>query len=335
MIYPKGEAVYENMNTSFTNFGELLSDLRSNNFTGSVHVSFWEYEGNIFLDNGNIMNAVEEIEGSKVTGREAVERISEKAKEKGGSISVYALSEEMVTLLGSVVQSELIYQDLSTDFTSVDGLINKLRRESHTGFVEVDIENDPKDGYIYFLSGEIIDCYMAKNGDELTGIKILSRIVDAAARQGANFNVYQAAIEDSFAEEEEIRVSHQFPEMLETWGLILGTVESVVSEAVGEKQFLNILKETMIDHANDYPFLDPFAARFRYEEGEIDFRGEPEKRLSQGVGVCLEDTIDRLDAENPGQDLKVRIYQRLGQVSEEQANRINKLGLTPHIPGQT
>lgn len=333
MIYPKGDAIYENMNTSFTNFGELLSDLKANTFTGSVHVSFWEYEGNLFLDNGNIMNAVEEREGGKTTGREAVERVTQKAKEKGGSISVYSLSEDMVTMLGSVVQSQLIYQDLSTDFTSVEGLINKLRQENHTGYVEVDLKDDQRDGFIYFLSGEIINCLLTRNGEELAGVKILSRIVDAAAAQGATFNVYQAAIEDSFAEGEEIRVSYHFPELLETWGAILGEVEETIDGQLGESVFLNTLKETMIDHADDFPFLDPFAARFQYQDGNINFRGEPEKRFSKGLGICLTDTIERLHAENQKGDLKSRVYQRLAQVQEEHADAMVRLGLMDHLPG--
>ena len=61
MIFPKKDAVYQNLNTSFTNFGEMLVDLKENNFTGVVQVSFWEYEGVLLLDNGNIVNATEEI----------------------------------------------------------------------------------------------------------------------------------------------------------------------------------------------------------------------------------------------------------------------------------
>ncbi|MEJ2413298.1 MAG: hypothetical protein P8Y34_09965 [Anaerolineales bacterium] len=60
MIFPKREPVYQNLNTSFTNFGELLVDLNENSFTGVVQVSFWEYEGVMLLDNGNIINAVQE-----------------------------------------------------------------------------------------------------------------------------------------------------------------------------------------------------------------------------------------------------------------------------------
>ena len=68
MIFPRRDAVYQNLNTSFTNFGELLVDLKENSFTGVVQISYWEYEGILLLDNGNIINGIEEINGNIITG---------------------------------------------------------------------------------------------------------------------------------------------------------------------------------------------------------------------------------------------------------------------------
>lgn len=332
MIYPKVEVVYENMNTSFTNFEELISDLSANQFTGSVKVSFWEYEGNLFIDNGNVVNAVEEMEEEKFTGKVAVKRLMEKAKEKGGSISVYALTEEMVTVLSSVIQSELLYKDLTTDFTSIEGLITKLRKEDQTGYMEVSIGGGSRKAYIYFLSGEIINCLLTSGGEEISGVNMLHRIMEASSSQGATFNVYRAAIEESFAEGEEIRISDQFPQILDVWGELLGAAEHVIDGRLKEGEFLNTLKEVMIAHAEEYPFLDPFAARFHYQEGEITYQGEPEKRLSEGVGICLQDTIDRLDSEYPNKGIKTLTMDRLVEVKQERLSEITNLGIGDHIP---
>ena len=89
MIFPKRDPVYQNLNTSFTNFGELLVDLKENSFTGVVEVSFWEYEGVLLLDGGNIINAVQEINGNVITGQEAVKFVTAKAREKDAlSVSI-------------------------------------------------------------------------------------------------------------------------------------------------------------------------------------------------------------------------------------------------------
>jgi len=123
MIFPRRDAIYQNLNTSFTNFGELLVDLKENNFTGVVQISYWEYEGVLLLDNGNIINAIEEFKEDIITGPTAVKKVTNKAKENDGAVSVFPQVGEMITMLASVAKSEIVYKDLSTEFTSLDALI--------------------------------------------------------------------------------------------------------------------------------------------------------------------------------------------------------------------
>ena len=146
MIFPKREAVYQNLNTSFTNFGELLVDLKENSFTGVVQISYWEYEGVLLLDSGNIINAVQEINDKVITGQEAVRFVTNKAKEKDGAISVYRQKGEMITMLASVAKSEVLYENLSAEFTSLEALISKLQSEDHTGYIEVIFEGQDQKG---------------------------------------------------------------------------------------------------------------------------------------------------------------------------------------------
>ena len=49
MILPLGKVAYENLNTSFTDFSGFLEDLKANSFTGYVRVSFWQYDGAVFM----------------------------------------------------------------------------------------------------------------------------------------------------------------------------------------------------------------------------------------------------------------------------------------------
>ena len=334
MIFPKDEAVYQNLNTSFTNFAELLVDLKGNSFTGCVQVSYWEYEGMLLLDNGTVVNAVEEIGGKQITGKEAAKRVTEKALEKDGSISVYALSGEMVTMLASVANSEVIYENLSTEFTSLDALMNKLQNEDHTGYVEVSINGEQRKGFIFLLAGRVIESLITAQGDEISGPSILPRIIEYASTRGATFSVYQAAVEESLEESEEIMVSFDLPQLLEVWSEIISTAEAVTERYSKAGHFLNTFKETLIKKADDYPFLDPFAAQFQYQNGEIHFSGEAKKNFSQGVAEGLKGTLAALDEELPGVDLQAEIRTTVGPIREKYQpliSRFNINGLLPEI----
>jgi hypothetical protein len=332
MIFPKGKPLYENLNTSFTNFGELLLNLQINSVTGYVQVSFWEYEGILFLDSGNVVNAVEEARGSRKVGQEAVSAITAQVKERDGTLSVYALSPEMVVMLTSVVKSEVVYKDLSTDFTSLDKLIGKLKSEGHTGYVEVVMRDGKSVGVIFFQDGGAIESMLSTNGDAYSGVETMPRIVEAASALGATFNVYKAAVEEAFAAGTEIATGFALPELLKAWQAIIAAVERVADSQFKSGQFLNIFKDTLIEKADDYLFLDPFAGEFDYRDGQITFHAEGVKDFSRALGDCLNITAGKLASEAPQANLTARIKAELEAVKETHAAAIEKFDLAAALP---
>lgn len=332
MIFPKGQAVYENLNTSFTNFGELLLDLRANSFTGHVQVSFWEYEGILFLDSGNIVNAVEESGQARVTGQEAVNSVTSKVQDKDGTISVYSLSADMVTLLASVVKSEVVHKDLSTDFTSLEQLIAKLQSEGHTGYVEVAMKDEKGAGIVFLQDGDAIESILSTNGNAISGPQVLPRIIETASSLGAAFNVYRASVTEAFDESAAVMAGFELPQLLEVWQEIIATVEETVDGLSSEGHFLSTFKDILIERAGDYPFLDPFAAEFEYKDGQMDFHGSSVKNFSQGLGECLTAAINKLAAESAGVDLAAAIGSDLAAVKERHAEAIDKFALAATMP---
>jgi hypothetical protein len=334
MIFPRKDAIYQNLNTSFTNFGELLVDLKENFFTGVVQVSFWEYEGILLLDSGNIINAIQEIDGNILTGQEAVRMVTEKAKEKDGAVSVFSQSGDMVTMLASIAKSEVVYKDLSTEFTSLDALITKLRNEDHTGYIEINLMGGQQTGYIFLLSGEIINTLLTARGDEISGPVVLNRILEITAGTSANFSVYRAAVEEALSESETIRVSYNLPQLLEVWGAVIGALETVVDNQFGQDTFLNTFKDTLIANADEYPYLDPFAALFQYQDGTVSFSGTVTKNFSNAIGKCLWDTVEILAerAALESFDLFGSIRASLEPVNDQYRDQISRFNIPEILP---
>ena len=334
MIFPKKDAVYQNLNTSFTNFAEMLVDLKENSFTGVVQVSFWEYEGVLLLDNGTIINATEEINGQLISGQHAAKRVTTKTKDKDGTISVFALKGEMITMLASVVKSEIVYENLSTEFTNLEALITKLQTEDHTGYIQVDFQGDQQAGYIFLLAGRVIESLLSTRGEEISGTEILPQIIEFATRTGATFSVYQAAVEEAHSESEGIMVSFDLPQLLEVWGAIIDAVESVSDDLLDEGVFLNTFKETLIALANDYPFLDPFAAKFSYQDGKVSFNGDVKKNFSQGIGDGLWRTVEILaeQAALEGKDFFGSLRESMDVVNTNYQDQIDRFNFRSIIP---
>ena len=336
MIFPKRDSVYQNLNTSFTNFGELLVDLKENSFTGVVQVSYWEYDGILLLDSGNIINAIEEIKGTAITGQRAVKNVTDKAKEKDGAISVFSQKDDMITMLASVAKSEIVYENLSTEFTSLDALVTKLKNEDHTGYIEITFEGSDQRGFIFLLGGRVIEALLTGRGEEVSGSTVIKRILELTSSTGAVFSVFKAAVEEALSESEMIKVNFNLPQLLEVWGAVIRSVESVAESLFVKEVFLNTFKDTLISKADEYPFLDPFAAKFQYKDGEVTFSGEIKKNFSHAIGDCLWITIETLGEQLAldEKDFFSAVRHAMGDVKvqyQDELGRFNIFGILPDL----
>jgi hypothetical protein len=331
MILPQGKAAYENLNTSFIDFAELLHDLKANSFTGYVRVSFWQYDGVVFMDSGRIMNAVEEVDGLRSTGPRAVTSVMQRARERDGALGVYALSAEVLTMLVSALRSEVVHKDLNTDFSSLEQLIANLESEGHTGYIEVAVKDGKGDALIFINAGQVVESVFSVGGDVVSGVRVLPHIVDTAAALGAAINVYRASYEEAFGETTEVTAALDLPHLLEVWQEILAAIEIVVDSRVGEHSFLSAFKDSLLDKAEDYPLLDPFAGEFEYKEGCITYTGAALGNLSRGLTDCLLMTLDKVAERTPRLDLLADISEQMELMRHEQGEGIRRFGMEDYI----
>src|SRR5262249_25604950 len=153
--------VYASLNTSFTDFDELLLDLAGKRLTGYVLVSFRGYDGVLFLTEGQVTAALEQRGDDKATGEGAREAVAAQAHEKGGLVNVYTLPPEILRLLVRVLDGEPLYRDLTSSFTSLEKLVEKLGEDGHSGYIEV-LFNDGRGGGMIFLeAGRVAECVFA------------------------------------------------------------------------------------------------------------------------------------------------------------------------------
>jgi hypothetical protein len=335
MILPKGEMVHENLRTAFVDLNSFLQTLKEDNFTGYLQVSFWDYEGILFLEAGEIVNAFEEAQGRRRGGEEAVENIICMFKQKDGRINVYRLAPEMVTILASTSMKEATYKDLSSEFTSLDKLIEKLNKENHSGYIDITLSDNKGGGIIIFQEGEIVEAVMSdeKSGG-VYGKDMLNKIIEDVQERGATFNVYRAGLESSGSERTGIRQTSDLKGVIEVMQEVIGTIESVVDGLNKRKgSFRDNFNRSQVEKSDDYPFLDPFAAEFEYRNGEIKFSGKIASEVFiRGVKDCLDVTLDKITEEISKDDLYRKIRSALQPTVTKFGEKIDELGLKSAMP---
>jgi len=97
----KSNPLYENLDTSYVNLAELLRYLQRQSFAGRVRVELDEYEADVRLLPGLKPHVREKDRstGRVAEGEDALQRLLVRATDPGGSISVYAESEESESAL--------------------------------------------------------------------------------------------------------------------------------------------------------------------------------------------------------------------------------------------
>ncbi|MCK5552695.1 MAG: hypothetical protein KAJ09_06080 [Deltaproteobacteria bacterium] len=334
MIFPKGEVVHRNLSTSYTNLNGLLLSLKSEDFSGYVKIGFLDYEAVLFMDSGDVINAVEQVGDVKRFGQRAISKIVSKAKEQDGVISVYQLSPEMVTVLASTLNREILYKDLSTDFTSLQRLIDKLAEKRHTGYIEIALRSGKGSGVIFFQDGEPIETILTEDdGNLVAGTNLLGQVLEQARGAGAAFDVYMADLSSSADQMGEIGESRDLGDLLRVLQDTISTIETVVDGLVKKGTFRVELRRALVKKSNDYPFLDPFAAEFRYTDGKIEFTGNTDiHELTRGLGECLGLTVEALSRKFSKQKIMDQVKRELDQIKADFGKEIKKFNLEGAMP---
>ncbi|MFQ3580485.1 MAG: hypothetical protein SNJ67_02535 [Chloracidobacterium sp.] len=195
MIVPRGKPVHENLSTSYVNVAALLADLQVNEFTGYVSVEFWGYSSYVFLSRGQIVNAYEATDSVIQREREALDGLLSRAQARNGKVGFFHHPEEVIHAIAGIINGEPVYRDLSSDFTNLEKLVEKLVKSDSVWYVEVLFEQEPSGGIIYIVDGRAEGVCSVEFGGEgqyqvalgSDGLKLIYERVS----KGATFNVYR------------------------------------------------------------------------------------------------------------------------------------------------
>ena len=196
MLFPKGEIRHQNLLTAYTDLSALVTTLKSEGFSGSVEVEFPGCKGTLFVASGEITNAEarRETDPKRMVGQEAARHLLGLSNQKDGVLHVYRMPPDRVAIVTSTLQSEIIFKDLSSDFTRLDRLIIKLREERHNGFIEILTKEHKEMGILFFLDGEVTDLLTAsETGVSLVDKKSIPGYLENVVKQGVIFNVCRSA----------------------------------------------------------------------------------------------------------------------------------------------
>lgn len=287
VIFPREKPIIENLNAYYLDIQKLVEHYQGEIGSGGIYFKSYSAEGVIFFDKDDLIYAHYREKDLNLSGAEAIEQLINSGGHHNLSVNIYQISLDEIYFWASIPSAEKVYEDLSTEFTDLEGLIRKMSSEKLTGYIDVTIANEKEGGLIFIINGRIMGgSFSWENGEPGHIQKNQELLIRKTKETGAKFNVCRMPLSKSKGEGES-RVSFSKPSesiltMLEE---LLKIFESTVTSKKNLKtDFNKLLKKKFVENAEKYAFLDPFAGEFEYANHKIVFSGTASgKELISGV----------------------------------------------------
>jgi len=284
VVFPREEPVIENLNSYYLDPPKLLEHYQGQLESGAVYFKSSAAEGAVFFDKDGLLEGVYESREETLHGKRAVERLIHSTQSDNYTIGVYEIQAEQIYFWTSILSAKRVYENLSTEFTDLEGLMRKMASESLSGYIEISVISSDDGAFVFFKNGRVLGGSYSWDRSKLDRSKeSRDSIIRMAKEKGAVFHVRKITADNAESTKNTAKAPPQ--NMLESMEELLASVESLFrSNKAAKGEFRTLLKKKFLDLAETYPFLDPFAGELEYTNHRIRFTGDAgETQLAQGL----------------------------------------------------
>jgi len=295
ILIPKEKPILENLHSYYIDIEKLFEHYQGEVGAGGVHFSSPSAEGVVFFDKDELLDGLFRDKDVEITGQEAIKRLKQAVSSRDFTVNVYEIDPEQVYFWANMMSATKIYEQLSTEFTDLQGLIRKMGSEKLTGFISVSIRDGEEGGLVFLNDGEIIGGSYSWGNVELNHSREnLNRLVEKTKEFGGVFDV--SKISAATGSKEGSRDENAHTEAVAMLEELLGEFEQAVTASRKVRtNFDTVLKQKFSEKAEQYDFLDPFEAAVRYAEGRLELSASVgETQLTAGIVETLTELADEL-----------------------------------------
>jgi hypothetical protein len=284
VVFPKEEPVIENLNSYYLDPAKLLEHYEGQLDSGVIYFKSTAAQGAVFFDKDGLLEGVYESREENLLGKGAVERLIHSTQSDNYNIGVYQIQAEQIYFWTSILVAKRVYENLSTEFTDLEGLMRKMASENLSGYIEISVTSSKDGAFVFFRNGRVLGgSYSWDKGGLDRSKESRDSIIRMAKEKGAVFHVSKITADKAESTEKTAKVPPQ--NILESMEELLVGFENLFHSNRSMKgDFRTLLKRKFLELAETYPFLDPFAGEVEYTDHKIRFTGDAsETQLAEGL----------------------------------------------------
>ena len=324
IIIPKEKPVIVDLNSYYLKIDKLMEHYQGALESGGIYFHAPTAQAVVFFDDENVLNGFYKDKKKQIGGPAAIERIIQAASGSNFSVSVYRIQADRLYYWANLTNSKALYNDLSSEFTDLEALIKKMENEKLTGYIDVKLNENAGGGLLFFFNGEVIGGASAKGkGDVDRSRAYRDDLINRCREHGGVFNVWktdlatigstpQGTAKKSERKPEKLKERASAPSagrsrsaadqqrVVQMLQALLSLLEKVVrSNKKIRTDFETMLNRKFMEKVDKYDFLDPFAADFKYTNGQLFYTGDaPQTQLVSGVVECVREIVSELGIAN-------------------------------------
>lgn len=280
MILPKGTLVFENLTSTMINIDGFFDELKKRRLTGYVTATTSDISGIIFFRDGVPVNAIEEMGSDKIIGESSLIDLVRRCQTESVALDVSELSTSILNAVIGLLNSDKVYENLRSDFVSLDKLLMTLEEEKHTGCLKITMDADC--GVLFFENGIPIDGIFGRSdGTDVAGSDSLNMILDASTQTNATINVYRADMVNSTGD---ITITGNSEELLEVYNEVISGIEARINSLIGSGRFNRELTSAIASHNLKDLTYDEGVIVYAGELNQSDFVSELNSVIAEAIG---------------------------------------------------
>ena len=280
MILPKGTLVFENLTSTMINIDGFFDELKKRRLTGYVTATTSDISGIIFFRDGVPVNAIEEMGSDNIIGESSLIDLVRRCQTESVALDVSELSTSILNAVIGLLNSDMVYENLRSDFVSLDKLLMTLEAEKHTGCLKITMDADC--GVLFFENGIPIDgTFVRSDGTDVAGSDSLNMILDASEQTNATITVYRADMVNSTGD---LTITGNSEELLEVYNEVISGIEARINGLIGSGRFKRELTSAIASHNLKDLTYDDGAIVYTGELNQSDFVGELNSVIAEAIG---------------------------------------------------
>lgn len=305
IVIPKEDPIIGHLNSYYVQIERLIEHCQGEFGCGGLYFKSLSSEGILFFDKDEILNGVFAQKGEEITGSMAIDPLIQSSDATNYALCVYLLRAEDIGFWSTMPEAKRIYQDLTTEFTDLEGLIKKMKSEGLTGFIDVNIGEGQGGGLIFFNSGQVSGgSYSWGSGDSQRDDADQQKLVQFTKDYGGSFHVSRISIDENgkradtfdldaeeISDRPSVRIVNAMGEMIAIFERTVRSLKHV------DNDFATLLNRKFVEKADRYPFLDPFAAELKYAQQRIEVEADTsDEDLTAGLCEAIRELASELGA---------------------------------------